>query len=86
MRTYITAYTTEDEWRAWLQLRVRLFIIHQTYEQKTHIMNARRADWRWAGSLKEQTGRQNVGLAMHWQAYRLPGLKFNSRSYGRNLL
>jgi len=49
------------------------------------------ADWPWAGSLKEQTGRQNVGLAMHWQAmhwqaYRLPGLKFNSRSYGRNLL
>ena len=34
--------TTKTEWRSWLKLRVRLFIIHQTYEQKTHIMNARR--------------------------------------------
>ena len=27
--------TTKTEWRSWLKLRVRLFIIHQTYEQKT---------------------------------------------------
>ena len=37
-------------------------------------------------ALKQMDKGQNVGLAMHWQAYRLPGLKFNSGSYGRNLL
>ena len=38
---------------------------------------------------KKITQRQTDGagiLEMDWKAYRLPGLKFNSRSYGRNLL
>ena len=43
----------------------------------THTMNTLAG-----GKSRGQTG----GLEMHWQAYRLPGLKFNSRSYGRNLL
>ena len=37
---------------------------------ETHTMNAtdrreeQRVDWRWAGSLKEQTGRQNIRAEM----------------------
>ena len=37
-------------------------------------------------ALKRIDKGQNGGLAMHWQAYRLLGLKFNSRSYRRNPL
>ena len=45
--------------RSWLKLRVKLFIIHQTYEQKKQagkVTHAGRRDWQAA--LKEQTGRQ----------------------------
>ena len=37
-------------------------------------------------ALKRIDKGQNGGLEMHWQAYRLLGLKFNNRSYGRNPL